>query len=150
MTDLKKTIVGKVGSKKRLHEADTNYTPEEINKFVAQATKDVENLKKVFTTFKGKVENLSIAGMLKSPGEVESLHEKLKTAKEYAKQQYEYYFDIVEPYDFMDPEIRQLDKLTQKLTYLQENLSYVYDAMDYMVDAAKDFNRFYSVEDEES
>jgi len=141
MTGLKKTIVGKVGNKKRLYEADANLTPEKISELVTQATKDADDLKKIYTSFRSKVEKVSIASMLKNPSEAENLHEKLRTAKDYAKQQYEYYFNI---------DVRQLDKLTDKLDNLQINLGYIYNAMDYMVDAAKDFNKFYQVEDEQS
>ena len=153
MTDLRRFIVAKEGKmkKRRLREA-VEHTPEKINEYVAKATKDVQDLQKIFTAFKGKVENLSIASMLSNPSEAESLYEKVKTAKSYAKQKYEYYFDIVEPYDFMDmpKNVKQLDKLVQKLDSLQDNLGYTMYAMDSMVDAAKDFNKFYQIEDEES
>lgn len=164
MITLKKIIAGKVGSKRRLQEADANNNSKEdfdlpdespfddkIDRSVTTATKDVADLTKIFTAFKSKVENLSIASMLSNPSEAESLYEKVKTAKNYAKQKYEYYFDIVEPYDFMDmpKNVKQLDKLVQKLNYLQDNLGYIMYAMDGLVEAAKDFNRFNQIEDEE-
>jgi len=152
MTALKKTIVGKVGSKKRLHESDEQHAPEQLEEFTVKAQKDVQDLQKIFTAFKSKVGNLSIVSMLEDPSEAESLSQKIKTATDYAKQKHEYYFNIVEPYDWMDlpPNVKQLDKLVTKLDELQNDLGYIKYAMDGLVEAAKDFNRFYQSQDEES
>ena len=152
MTDLKKTIVGKVGSRKKLHEADIQYTPEKIEEFTVKARKDVEDLKKIFTSFRGKVENLTIGEMAENPEAVANWQEKLKQASKYASDKYDYYYNIVESYSYlnMPANVKELDALTDKLSNLEQNLKYVKYAMENMADAAKDFSRFYEEEDEQS
>ena len=125
--------------KQRSLKEAVGYTPEKINEFVAKATKDVQDLQKVFRLLRNRVENLTIKEVEESPNEATKLQEKVKVASKYASDKHDFYFEVGEG----------LEELTEKLDDLQQNLKYVGYAMDNLVEAANDFSKFYGEEDEE-
>lgn len=127
-----------------------DYTPEKIDSFVAQATKDVEDAKKIFSTIKAKVEHYSIGSLAENPNEAQALLEKLTKAHERVKNLHTKYYDIVDMYDYLDSpkNVKNLDKLVTKLDYLEMDFGNLKDALDYLLDAANNFKRFSA--DEES
>lgn len=129
-----------------IKEANISYSPEKIDEFVEQLTKEVESAKRIFETALEKVKGMGIGEIVDNISTAEAYREKITRAIEAIDKKHTMYFDIVNMYGVSDlpSNVRQLEKLTDKLDDYRFDLSRVEDVLEAVISVADKLTDFYS------
>ena len=129
-----------------IKEANITYTPEKVDQFVLDLTKELDRAKTVYETARNKVMNMSVGEVLENLDGMKAYKDKLEKAVEMFNKLHTKYFDIVETFDFygMPANVRALEKLVDKLDNYYSDLSKVEDVVDDMISAASRLTNLYS------
>jgi len=131
-----------------IKENNISYTPEKIDEFVAQLTKEVESAKNIFSVALNKVKDLSVGSITDNPSFAEGYLEKIKAANEIINKKHSKYFDIVDLYDVGDypNNVKQLENLTDTLNNYYYDIMRIEDALEETISASKKLTNFYNQE----
>lgn len=125
-----------------------SYTPEKIDEFIEQITKDIASAKNIFTTALNKTKEMSLNNIIEDPSSAEDFLEKLKEINEAINKKHTKYFDIVELYDFMDSpkNVKQLEYLVDELDHYYYDISKIETVLEEIIYAASKLTDFYNKE----
>lgn len=108
------------------------YTPEKIDEFVANAKKDVEAAKGLFTLAYEKVLDINMGDAVNSPESIKALSDKVKQIKSSIKKKTDTYYDIINMYETGEypDNVSELDRVNDTLDSLGDDISKLYYALE--------------------
>lgn len=125
--------------KKRTIKEAITYTPEKVDEFVKQASKDLEDAKRILEVMHNKVTALSIGDALDNPESIEALKNQTDKAYNGVDKVHTKYFNIVNMYDTGEtPEnVEQLDKIVDELGDYSHKLMKLDTAVEDLIEVAE-------------
>lgn len=129
-----------------IKEANISYTPEKIDEFIVEASKEVETAKAIFETSLDRVKGTTIGDVVDNLSAAEVFADKLTKAYNAVNSKHTKYFNIIDMYDVTDmPEnVRELEKLVDLLSNYTSDILNLEDAFNKVVSAAETLTNFYS------
>jgi len=129
-----------------IKEANISYTPEKIDEFIEQITKEIESAKNIFQTALNRVKGMTIDEIVENTSAAEAYRDKITNAVEALNKKHSMYFNIVDMYEVgeMPDSVNSLWKLTGELDDYYSDLSKVEDVLDNIITAASKLTNFYS------
>ena len=108
------------------------YTPEKIDEFVANAKKDVEAAKSLFTLAYEKILDINMGDAINSPESIKALSDKVKQIKSSIKKKTDTYYDVINMYETGEypDNVSELDRVNDTLDSLGDDMSKLYYALE--------------------
>lgn len=108
------------------------YTPEKIDEFVANAKKDVEAAKSLFTLAYEKILDINMGDAVNSPESIKALADKVKQIKSSIKKKTDTYYDVINMYETGEypDNVSELDRVNDTLDGLEGDMSKLYYALE--------------------
>lgn len=131
---MKKKLVITESQLRMLQEQEWEMSSKDNANLVEKANKDLSNFKKVFDSYYNMIIMVSISDIMNDMKHYEDVLKKLDMNIESVEGKFNYYFNVVESYDFFErpDEISTLDDLSndmQDILYDLKNVKYVLDEM---------------------
>jgi hypothetical protein len=123
------------------------YTPEKIDEFVANAKKDVEAAKSLFTLAYEKIIDINIGDAVNSPESIKALADKVKQIKSSIKKKTDTYYDAINMYETGEypDNVSELDRVNDTLDGLEGDMSKLYYALEEILMAVSELTgQFYN------
>jgi uncharacterized coiled-coil DUF342 family protein len=118
---------------------DITYTPEKIDEFITSAEKEKLAAIDIFKAIRSKIYDINIQNAIESPGELNSLLDKIKQTRSFLNTKAQKYYNVVEMYDvaYYPDNISKLDNLTTNLDNINDDLSLLEDTVDNIIEAVE-------------
>ena len=123
------------------------YTPEKIDEFVANAKKDVEAAKSLFTLAYEKILDINMGDAVNSPESIKALADKVKQIKSSIKKKTDTYYDVINMYETGEypDNVSELDRVNDTLDGLEGDMSKLYYALEEILMAVAELTgQFYN------
>lgn len=119
------------------------YTPDMIDEFTITSKKELEDIRKIYNVLKNSIMSITIDDILSDNSTIQSLLEKSKSLKNILDKKHSKYFNIIEPFDFLDaPEnVKSLEKNVNELDELLINMYDIIDIFSSFDSIKKSFSR---------
>jgi hypothetical protein len=135
---MKKTIVITESQLKRIQEQEWS-KPDDNNNLVAKAQKDLSIINKSFDSHYNMIMTVTISDIINDMVNYNNKLENLVTIIESVQSKFDYYFEIVESYDFFErpDEISTLSKLTNDMETVLDDLQNIKYVLVDMLDLSR-------------
>jgi hypothetical protein len=129
-----------------IKENNISYTPEKIDEFITNITKDISTAENIYRSSLSKVLGLTVGEIAENSANIESYKDKLAGIVEAISKQHTKYFNIIDAYGVGEEptNVKKLSKLTDKLDDYYSDLSKIEDVLDDLIIASKKLTNFYN------
>ena len=119
------------------------FSPEKIDEFVVQASKEANTGSRILESYINKVALLTVSDILEDQEKINSLITQIEEVQKQYFKLYNRYFNIVDLYDYLEApdNVKMLEKRKDELDEIQMNLDDVKEALEILVEAATKIKR---------